>query len=248
VIDLGITALATLIPISILSGILMLLVFRHTTDQNAVRRARNLVTAYLLEFRLFMDEPRLVLRAQRKLLLANLQWLKLVLVPVVVLTVPMALLLAQMDTFYGHAPLRVGKAVVVTTQLEHAGVTPVLNAPASIEVETPPVQVPAENQVSWRLRPLRAASAALTFTVGDRTLTKSIVAGHGLHRVSERRAGSLAAFLLYSAELPFFDADVAWIEISYPAARILRLHWMIWFFVVSGLTALALKRRFRVSF
>src|SRR4029077_7273500 len=53
-IDLGMPALASLVPISILTGIGTLLVFRSASDQAAVRRAKSLVTAHLLEFRLFM--------------------------------------------------------------------------------------------------------------------------------------------------------------------------------------------------
>ncbi|HXI40945.1 MAG TPA: hypothetical protein VNH83_13260, partial [Bryobacteraceae bacterium] len=78
-------ALASLVPISILAGIGMLLVFRHTSDQSAVRRAKSLVTAHLLEFRLFMDEPRMILKAQRDLIVANGRFLKMMLRPVLVL-------------------------------------------------------------------------------------------------------------------------------------------------------------------
>jgi len=98
-IDLGMPALASLVPISILSGIGMLLVFRRTSDQAAVRLAKSLVTAHLLEFRLFMDEPRLILKAQRDLIVANARFLKLMLRPLLVLALPMALLLAAME---GH--------------------------------------------------------------------------------------------------------------------------------------------------
>jgi len=69
--DLGFMALATLIPISILAGIGILLVFRSTSDAVAVRRAKGIAQAHLLEFRLFMDDPVLVLRAQRDLIVAN---------------------------------------------------------------------------------------------------------------------------------------------------------------------------------
>jgi hypothetical protein len=36
--------------------------------------------------------------------------------------------------------------------------------------------------------------------------------------------------------------------VRYPDAVVLRLHWLIWFFGVSGITALALRRRFRAAF
>ena len=246
-IDLGMPALASLVPISILSGIGMLLVFRRTSDQAAVRRAKSLVTAHLLEFRLFMDEPRLILKAQRDLIVANARFLKLMLRPLLVLALPTALLLAAMEAFYGHAPLRVGDPAIVTVQVKHDDTSLALKAPEGIAVETPPVRVAADRQVSWRIRPLRATNAALELVRPDRAISKSISAGSGMHYLSERR-GSLANLLLRPTETPLWDSEVDWIEVRYPAATILRLHWLIWFFAISAITALALRRKFRTAF
>lgn len=246
-IDLGMPALASLVPISILTGIGMLLVFRGTSDQAAVRRAKGLVTAHLLEFRLFMDEPRLILKAQRDLIVANAHFLKLMLRPVVVLALPTALLLAAMEAFYGHAPLRVGEPAIVTAQVTHEDASLSLQAPDGISVETPPVHAAADHQVSWRIRPLRATNAALALVLPDRAIAKSISAGSGMHYLSERR-GSLANLLLHPTEQPLSDSEIDWIEVRYPTATILRLHWLIWFFAISAVTALALRRKFRAAF
>jgi len=246
-IDLGMPALASLVPISVLSGISMLLVFRRASDQAAVRRAKSLVTAHLLEFRLFMDEPRLILKAQRDLIVANARFLRLMLRPVVVLTLPMALLLAAMEGFYGHAPLRICDPAIVTAQMKHDDTSLSLKAPDGITVETPPVRVAADRQVSWRIRPLRATNAQLELVRADRAIAKSISAGSGMHYLSERR-GSLANLLLRPTERPLSDSEVDWIEVRYPTATILSLHWLIWFFAISAVTALALRRKFRTAF
>jgi hypothetical protein len=246
-IDLGMPALASLIPISMLTGIGMLLVFRHASDQAAIRRAKGLATAHLLEFRLFMDEPRLILRAQRDLIVANARFLRLMLRPALVLALPMALLLAAMEAFYGHAPLRVGEPAIVTAQMKQHGRAPVLKAPAEIAVETPAVRIAAERQVSWRIRPLRATTAELQLIGPDRVLSKSVSAGSGMHYLSERR-GSLANLFLRPTEAPLLDGDIEWIEVRYPRASVLHLHWLIWLFAISAITALALKRKFRAAF
>ena len=65
--------------------------------------------------------------------------------------------------------------------------------------------------------------------------------------LSERR-GSLATLLLYPTEPPLSDGTIDWIEVRYPAATILHLHWLIWFFAISAVTALALRRKFRTAF
>jgi hypothetical protein len=246
-IDLGVTALVSLAPVSVLAGIGMLLVFRRASDQAAVRRAKSLAQAHLLEFRLFLDEPRLVLRAQRDLTVANLRLMKLMLRPVVLLALPMALLLAALEAFYGHAPLPVGEPAIVTVQLEDGTAPLVLKAPPEIAVETAAVHVPAEHQVSWRIRPLRAGTAELEIVCNGRTFRKSLSAGAGLRLLSERR-GSLVGLLLHPAEPPLSGSQLDWIEVRYPDAVILRLHWLIWFFAISAITALGLRRRFRAVF
>ena len=246
-IDLGGVALATLIPISVLAGIAILLVFRFTSDQAAVRRAKGIAQAHLLEFRLFMDDPVLILRAQRDLIVANLRFLKLMLRPFLWMLIPMALLLAFLEAFYGHAPLRVGDAAIVTAQVRNAAAPLTLQAPAEVIVETPPVHVLAEHQVSWRIRPVRAATSELRILRDGQGLTKRISAGNGVRFLSERR-GSLLSCLLYPTELPLDDSEVEWIEIRYPPATVLRLHWLIWFLAVSAIVAFALRRRFGAAF
>lgn len=245
--DLGPVALATLIPISILAGVAILLVFRYTSDQAAVRRAKGIAQAHLLEFRLFMDDPVLVLRAQRDLVVANLRFLKLMLRPFLWMLVPMGLLLAVLEAFYGHAPLRVGDAAIVTAKVKDAAASLTLQAPDEIAVETPPVHVLTERQVSWRIRPQRAVTTDLQILDNGQAVTKRISAGNGIHFLSERR-GSLLSLLLYPTEPPLSGHEIEWIEIRYPPAVILHLHWLIWFLAISGVTAFALRRPFGAVF
>src|ERR1700730_16333571 len=107
----------SLAAVSVASGLFALWIFRHTTDLAAVRSAIKRVHAHLLEFRLFYDEPRLIWRAQKSILRENLRFLLLMLRPVLILTLPMAWLLIQLEAVYGYAPLAVGEASVITAQM-----------------------------------------------------------------------------------------------------------------------------------
>jgi hypothetical protein len=245
--DLGLAALATLAPASVVAGICILLVFRYASDPAAVRRAKGIAQAHLLEFRLFMDDPVLVLRAQRDLIVANGRFLKLMLRPFLWMLLPMGLLLAALEGFYGHAPLPVGGAAIITAQVKDPAAALTLQAPAEISVETPAVHVLGEHQVSWRIRPLRAVTTDLQIRDDGRTVSKRISAGGGMHFLSERR-GSLLSLLIYPTEPPLSKNEIEWIEIRYPPATLLHLHWLIWFFAISAITALALRRRFGAAF
>jgi hypothetical protein len=245
--DFGFEALAGLIPISVLFTALALLVFRSLSDQAAVRRARSLAQAHLLEFSLFKDEPRLVLRAQRDLLLDNLRLVRLLLPAVLVLTIPGVLFFGILDACYGRARLAIGQAAVVTAQLAGDVNDAALSPAAGVAVETEPVRVTVNRQLSWRIRPLRDGTGALQVKTPAGTVTKTLSAGAGIAFVSERRAASWISFLLQPTELPFSHPGFLWVAIQYPKATILGWHWIVWFLLVSLLAALLLKRPLRTA-
>ncbi len=105
-VDLGVRALWTLVPIGVASGVISVLVLHWTSDRAAVRRATNLILAHMLEFRLFLDEPILVLTAQRDLLKANLQLLRLLMLPCLILAVTVYTFWFEQLNATGMAALR----------------------------------------------------------------------------------------------------------------------------------------------
>jgi Na+/glutamate symporter len=94
----------TLIPVSVIFGFVATLTLRRFSDRAAVRASMNRMIAHLMEFRLFLDTPSLVLRAQFDLLRENLRLLRLILLPCVILAAVFIALLPQLDAIYGHAP------------------------------------------------------------------------------------------------------------------------------------------------
>ena len=247
--------LFSLAPLSLLAGVGMLWGFRHASNQAAIRRTKKRLQAHLLELRLFSDEPALIWRAQKNLWVDNLRFIGLMLRPALLLTVPLVLPLAYLDGFYGWAPLAVDQAAIVTVQMKRPlnaeTPAPALQAPAGIAVETPAVRVLSQRQISWRIRPLKEVSGKLTVALAERTLEKEIDAGRGPRDISVRRASSVLDLFRHPREKRLPDGDVDWIEVSYPSARVrwwgLDLHWLIWFVLISMISALLLKRRFRVA-
>ena len=247
--------LVTLAPISLLVGIGMLWVFGRVSNQEAIQRTRKRLNAALYELRLFADEPRLIFRAQKDLLVGNLRYLGLMLLPAVILTIPMVLLLAQLDAAYGRTPLAPGQAAIVTVQLNNridtSAPAPVLEAPEGVSVETAAVRALADRQVSWRIRPSRPVSGTLRVVFPGVTLEKSVDAGSGVRYLSARRVRRLLDHVLYAGEsrLPAGPAD--WIEVGYPPAEVqfwgVGLHWLIWFLVLSLASAWFLRKRFGVA-
>jgi len=240
--------------LSVLAGVAMLWIFARTSNQDAIRKTKRRVYAHLMELRLFADEPALMWRAQTRLLAANARYLGLMLVPALAVAVPMVVLLVRLDAYYGRAPLPVGADTIVTLEtrgsLEPPAPAPQLKAPDGIAVETPPVRVPSEKQVSWRIRALRPVSGELKFAMPEGTVEKRIESGSGFRFVPGRRGASAISALWYPDEPRLERTPVDWIDIEYPGADIrflgLHWHWLVWFTLFSMIAALALKKRFRV--
>jgi hypothetical protein len=248
-VDRGATALLILLLLGALSAIGALWTFGRLADAEKLRVSKNRILAHLLEFRLFSDEPRLILRAQRDLVAANASLLRHVTVPSLVLLAPLGFLVTILDAFFAHAPVQPGEATVVTVQYTRGAgkelSTIRLRAPEGIRVETPPVRILRDRQVSWRVRPTRAVSGKLEVSCGgDCTATKSVCANPGVHWLSEERARG-AAFILHPLELPLNNEVLEAITVRYPVATVFRLHWFVWF-LAGSLAGIAVFFVFRM--
>lgn len=206
----------TLIPASLIYGIVAALVFRRFSDHAAVRTSINRMMAHVLEFRLFIDSPALVLRAQRELLRENLHLLRLILLPSAIMAVVFIVLFPQLDAMYGHAPLHPGEPTVITARVDGE---PSLIATPGFAVETPAVHSVHDHEISWRVRPFGQSTGQLTLRTNGSLLTKQIVAGSGLINAYDTRA----------------------IEIPYPRIIVLGANWMVWFFLLSAVAAIVYR-------
>jgi hypothetical protein len=245
----------TLTAIAIAFGIATLWSFQRFSNQEQVALAKRKVWAHLYAFRLYADEPALIFRAQKQLLLWNARYLALMLRPTLVVFVPVTLLLFGLDALYGRRPLEPGEAANVTAQFSD-GVDVYTLAPtlegSQVAVETPSVRIPNLRQVSWRVRAMSAASGSVILRIAGTSLSKTVHTGSAFCFVSERRVASLLDWLRYPGESRLPSRSLRWISVDYPAATIdifgFGAHWLLWFLAVSLLTMLLAKKRFGVTF
>lgn len=163
-VELGLPALAAVLVAGFVSALLTIWVFRRWAPRGAIGREVNRIVAHLMEFQLFMDEPVIVLRAQKDLITANLRLMGAMVRPSLILAGPFLLLFAGLDRWCGHAPPVPGEPVVATLHLPSAAAESKpwrLEAPQDLQVETPAVHIIATNEVSWRVRPLASFSGKL---------------------------------------------------------------------------------------
>jgi hypothetical protein len=244
--------------VSLLTALLMLEVYKHTSNQAAIRRAKDRIKAHLYEMRLYKDNMRVTLAAQGAILKANLAYMGANLKPLAVMIVPLVLILAQLSLWFDRAPLRPGEETLVKAGLE-ASADPVtldlaLETPPGLEITAPAVRIADEHEVVWRVKALSPGTGRILLRTGGRTVGKSVVVGgRPLAKVSALASrGSFWKRVLYPGERPLpADTPIRSVEVMYPAKTLtafgLNVHWLIAYLALSIVFGFALKGVFKVE-
>ncbi len=253
----GLPPIVGLTFVALLTSIAILLVFRATSDQKALRRVKNRITAGILEILLFRDDLRTIFRAQWDILRHSLTYMRLSLVPMLWVIVPIVLLMIQLQFHYGYRPLQPGEEAIVKATLSADGwaddVELILSAVGPVEVETPLLLLPGEGEADWRIGARGEGKHELHLSVDALDLVKTVAVGRQGGAISPRRpSASLLDQLLYPVEAPVpGDGPVGSIEVAYETATVglagWDTHWMVVFFILTIVFAFALQKPLRVT-
>jgi hypothetical protein len=243
--SLGVNVPAAIVfGISLVIGLVMVVVFRYTSDQKAIHVAKDRLKAHLLALRLFQDQIPIVMRSYGRIVLATGHYLRLAFKPLLFVIVPMTFLIVQLDRYLGSVPLEVGQSFLVKVRMADSNALDEasLQLPVGLATTAPAVHVPSESEVAWRMVAATAGDYIVNIQVSDQTFSKRLVVGSGLSRLSSvRLRGRFWKRIFVSGEpaLPdnrFIDA----IEVQYPARNItfawIEWNW-IWLFFVLSLAA-----------
>lgn len=255
----GLPPIVGLTVVSLLTSILLLIVFKKTSNQKALEAVKRKIHACLFEIRLFNDDFRSILRAQLEILRHNLTYLRYSTVPMIWTLPPLVLLIAQLQFHYGYESLRPGHPALVKATLRagESASKPAIRLEASgpgLEVKEPPVWIPSLREMAWRIEPREAGDYELRIVNGSETLTKSVRVAEGADLVRQRSPLRVRGFLqelLYPAEAPLPQGAFESIAVTYPEASVdvfgFGLHWMIVYFVLSIALAFLLRGTFKVT-
>jgi hypothetical protein len=254
----GLPAWVGLAVVSLAVGIVALVVFKKTSNQRALEAVKRQMFAGFFEIRLFNDDFRAILRAQRDILRWNVRYVGLTLVPFLWLLVPLFLVFAQLQFHYGYTGLVPGEPVLLEVELEEdwkekPRPQATLEAPAGLRIEAGPVWIPSRRELAWRIAAERPGEYELTLRLGGETMTKTVASTAAMVRRSPVRTDrALLRQLLYPAEPPLPAASaVSAIRLGYPEAGVPFLFWEVpwWllFLLLTFVFAYALKGLFGVT-
>jgi len=236
--------------IAAVTGILLLIIFKYTSNQRAIGKVRDEIKANMLALKLFKDSISVTLKSQVKLFKCAFQLLFYSIIPLLVMIIPVSLLLSQLGLWYQSRPLKVEEETIVTMKLNKQtnSSLPKVNIESipAAEVLIGPVRVFSKNEICWKIKALEEGYHHIVFNVGGKQVQKDLAIGNGFMRLSQKRPGlKITDVLKHPLEKPFSpDSIVQSISINYPVRGSITSGtdwWMIYFFAISLVSALLFK-------
>jgi uncharacterized membrane protein (DUF106 family) len=177
----------TLIPVSLVTAVAMLLIFKRTSNQDAITAVKDRITSGLFEIRLFNDDLRTMFRSQGGILRNSLTYMRLSLVPMFWTLPPLVLVIAQLQAWYGYDGFAPGEStqlqVVLKPDAVPAGKPEIrVAAPAGISVVEPAVWVPSLREMSWRVEIAAPGAYELDLSLAGTSESKLIDATREITR------------------------------------------------------------------
>ena len=223
-----------MILISFLTSLLMLFVFRFTSNQKGIRQVKNKIKAHLLELRLFKDSLSLSLRAQGNILRYNLKYIGYSAKPLLVMIIPLILILVQLNLWFGYDALTPGQKTILKVKLEEGhsplNINLAIEPSSGFDIETPPLRIEEEREINWRLNAREKGVHDLILIATNQRLTKKVsIAQKQLSKISPLKVRrNFIDELLNPGESPFSgDLPIKTIELKYPAKNMNLFGWNI---------------------
>jgi hypothetical protein len=241
--------LLLVLAISIVIGLLMVIVFRYTSDQKEIGRAKDQLKAHLLAVRLFQDQLPVVMRAYGRILRGTGTYLRLAFTPLLIAILPITFLIVQLDRYFGWLPLRPAQTFLVEARVQDPAAfnDVALQLPPELASSAPAVHVPEDKEVVWRVVAEREGKYEIQLVAAGQTVSKQVVVAPGLARVSPvRLKDNFWERILSSGEPALADnSPIQSIAVTYPP-RVIGFAWMEWnwivlFFVVSLIAGFIFK-------
>jgi hypothetical protein len=242
--------------VAVITGVLMLYVFKYTSNQRAIKAARDDIKANLYAIKLFKENVRVTVGAQVGILWGAARLLVLAIVPMLVMALPVTMLLAQLGLWYQARPLRVGEETVMTMKLADGDDSTWpdvrLKPSDALAVEIDRVRIRSKREYCWKIRARTGGSHQIQFDVNGKPETKEVAIGDDFMRVSTERPAWNWFDTLFNPWEPPLDPDspVRSIAITYPERSSWTSGtdwWVVYFFIVSLVAAFCLRKPLGVN-
>jgi len=247
-----------MILISFLTALLVLFVYRFTSNQQGIREVKNKIKAHLLELWLFKDSLSLTLKAQGKILRYNSKYIGYSSKPLLVMIIPLILILIQLSLWFGYQTLDPGQKAILVVKLKE-GQNPLnidiaVEPSSGIDIEIPPIRIEEEGEINWRLHAKEKGIHDLTLIIDGRRITKEVAVNQkALSRISPAKVRrNFIDELFHPKEAPLpGNLSIKKIEVKYPSKSMnlfgWNLPWWLAYFALAIIFGFTFKGIFKVE-
>ncbi|MCK4413102.1 MAG: hypothetical protein KAY32_06125 [Candidatus Eisenbacteria sp.] len=250
-----------LLVISVITGIVMLLIFGKTSNQRAIRYAKGKLKAHISEIWLFRDDLPQMLIAFFRVLANTGRYFVHSLRPLIFLMIPVIIIMVMLGVRYQHRPFHPGESALVSVKVDdpswtHGDAVQLLASPG-LKVASAPLRIPDLREIDWRVEALAPGEHELTLQTPAGEITKTILVSEGkmpLVPIAPGRGQTFSAeFLTFPVEPPLpKNTGIVSLKITGWPTRDLRIlglkvNWLIAFFVISMVAGFSVKGLFGVE-
>lgn len=235
--------------ISILSGLLLIYLFKITSNQKAIKCVKNKIKAYIFEIRLFDLNPLGLLNVLFRILRTNLTYISYSLIPLLFMLPPVILVLIQLNFRYGYRHHNPGESamlkILINDDIDIMKIETILHMHDQAAVETGPLRNIRSNYIAYQLTVNEPQDAnieiELYYNDLNLSLEKMFNNDPRKRKISNRKPeNSFLNILLNPFEKPLSleqSSIVREITISYNENRIsvlgINFHYIVFFFIFS---------------
>lgn len=250
---------------TLLVTVFALIIYKYTSNQLSIRKAKDRIKAHFVEVWIYIDDPVLILKAQAGIFLNAAKYLGLALVPLAIMFLPVMVMLINFEHRYHYRQLYEGESVLLKVKIK-SGSQPGLDAfkielPPTLKLDAPPLRIAGKNsqgndyrEVDYRIKALKSGVHDINLAVGDSRVSVYILADSGSpFRVNPVNAAGFAANFWHPSYSPLKPGSlIERIEIAYPETTIdffgWKTYWLWPFLILMFVFAFALKPLIKVEF
>lgn len=178
--------------ISAIAGIAMILIFKKTSNQQAIAGLRRKMASRALGMLLYLESPLTVLKLASGLIMDNFIYLWHLLRPMLIIALPFVVTAAQLDARYGKLPPSSDRPSTVTVRWENAIPETAFSAPDAGMIVSPVVTVADSLEQSFSF-----TGANGVFIYSDHGIRVGSAGGSGSIIVRGSEKGGVVSALLH---------------------------------------------------
>ncbi len=240
---------------SILSSFVILIFYKLISSPSSIRKAKDQIKANIFAIRIYSDLPGVFFKSFFGSLYWTFRYFLLNLIPVAFLIIILLPLFVQLELRYGVEPLKSGDEFIMKIKFKESNESELpkvklLNDKSFKEIVR--VFIPALNEYDFKFKVLKNSSK-ISLEVNGEKVEKTIVIGKKgkLFSPKKLRADNPET-LFYPEDKPLHSSLIEELSIITREGEInflgIKLHWLIYYLILTVIIVLALKDKFGVEF